>query len=350
MTKITGFANSTFYAERAEEFLLDGPYGDPSVNDIVTVVPKINTQKQVVYVDRFDKVLLADGGCGRIVGNTKAIEDREKLWTPKAMEAWISICGSDFDAKVINYQRALGLASIEAPQLTALVLDLLNDAIAKDLLRQAWFNDVQAEVYTSAGKLATADDKVHYNVYDGLFDQISAAITATTIKNIPISENALSTTALQTALAANKAYDTLMKMFKVADSRLRNDPNSLILMTNELFFNFMETLIARDVESSKVEIQNGFSMLKFYNHTIVNMDIWSRYIASDFRADASSLYNPNRIVWAPKSELMLGVDVLPTNTIKTWVNYETEYVHAKAKFVADAKIGREYLICTAGCE
>ena len=80
------------------------------------------------------------------------------------------------------------------------------------------------------------------------------------------------------------------------------------------------------------------------------MDIWSRYIASDFRKDAASLFSPHRIVWAPKSELMLGVDVLPSSQIQTWFDQTTQFVHARANFVADAKIGREYLFVTAGCE
>ena len=82
------------------------------------------------------------------------------------------------------------------------------------------------------------------------------------------------------------------------------------------------------------------------------MDIWSRYIASDFRNGCilHFIISQTAFVYAPLSEIMAGFDVLPDNKIETWYDQSTKYNHARSSFVGDAKIGREYLITTAGCQ
>ena len=345
---VAHFPNSIYLAERALEFFQDEFYNDPMLSEVLTVVPDINNKKQVIYLKSWDKVVLADRGCGDNLGDDKAIIDQQKYWDPKPLEAWIRLCQTDLVGKVSQYLVANGNDRPKSEAVMNIALDILKDAIQKDTLRQAWFNEVASAAYGDGGKLALAKDIPNYKEYDGLFVQISNAIISGLIKNTTISENALATTALQTALADDKAIDIMETMYESMDSRGRG--KGVWLMTNELFFNYRKTLRKRDVESSKVQIENGFSSLSFEGNKVINMDIWSRYIASDFRTDASSLYNPNRIVYAPLSEIMAGFDVLPDNKIETWYDQSTKYNHARSSFVGDAKIGREYLITTAGCQ
>ena len=59
------------------------------LSEVLTVVPDINNKKQVIYLKSWDKVVLADRGCGDNLGDDKAIIDQQKYWDPKPLEAWI---------------------------------------------------------------------------------------------------------------------------------------------------------------------------------------------------------------------------------------------------------------------
>lgn len=346
---VAHFPNSTYVAEKARQFFLKEVFGDPSMSDILTIVPGITNKTQVVTLDRWDKIIKKKRACGT-AGDDKVITDREKFWDPQRCQAKIRICEDDFEATVAQYMSATGNKRLEAPEVMNIVLDIYRDALLKDTLRQSWFAEKNCVIHSSGGKLRTNDDQVHYNMYDGLFLRISDAINAGLIKNQAITANAEATFDAQMVLADGVTKATLDKMLRTGDSRLRSNKDTVILMTTELYYNYIDSLTAFEVQSSKEEIMNGFNVLKHNGKTIIEMDIWSRYIKSDFRKDALSYYNPHRIVMAPKGVLQFGCDVMPESQIKMWHSDDTGYNNIESNFIADTQLGDEYLIATAGCE
>ena len=177
MGKLTGLDGITYSGDDAKKVLLDDVFQDAELNAIMTVVDGVVAKQRLAYIDNLDLIVKADSGCGHTTGLTKAFTDRQKEWNPVKLEAWLTLCEADFRATIARYASKAGNLVITNPVVEAIALELLIDAIKKDVLRQLWFNHKDAAAYTAGGILLNADIVADYNTYDGFFEQIMAVVS-----------------------------------------------------------------------------------------------------------------------------------------------------------------------------
>jgi hypothetical protein len=351
MGKFTGLTGITYSGDDAKTVLLDDVFNDVELNAILTVVDGVVAKQRLAYIDNLDLIVKADSGCGHTTGLTKAFTDRQKEWNPVNLEAWLTLCEADFRATIARYASKAGNLVITNPVAEAIALELLRDAIKKDVLRQLWFNHKSAAAYTAGGILLNADIVSDYNTYNGFFEQIIDAVDDGLIPNEKITANDGATTDLQKVLTAGTALTLFTNMVQNADDRLHQATDLVIMSTSGLFYNYKNSLTTSTLESSKRELTGGFETVMFDGIPVINMNIWSRYINAHFRKDASSLFRPHRAVLCSKSELLAGFCASSApNAIEMWVDKSEKYQQLRALYQNDALIGREYMFSVAGLE
>jgi hypothetical protein len=351
MGKFTGLDGITYSGDDAKIVLLDDVFQDAELTSIMTIVDGVVAKQRLAYVSNLTKIVKADSGCGNDEGITKTFADREKLWDPEDMEAWLTICEKDFRDTIAQYQSRTGNEVITNPMAEAIALELMRDAIMKDVARHAWFNHKDAAAYTAGGILLNAGIVADYNVFNGFFEQIMDGVADGLIPNTVITANAGATTDAQLELTAGTAKALFRTMKRKADGRLKKGKNLQLLCTTELFENYTDGLDDLVLESSKFELINGHETVKFGGITIVHMDDWSRTIAEDFRKDASSLFRPHRAVLCSKDELMNGFCKSSSpKAIEIWVDKSKKLQHFRCLYKNHTLIGREYMFSVAGLE
>lgn len=346
MSQFTNWvSNITFTAEEARAFgdvMMEAAYNDPAVQAYHTVVSGIKAKKKIPFVGRLSKITKADAGCGT-GATSQSIPTSEKEWDPIKAKAWLEECADDLEETFMVWLLAEGNGRTDftASDITRFLLQRFSEAQAEDALRQAWLSDT---AYVAGDLTGGAGDLPNYNLYDGLWKQLVAIGTATPARRVTISENAESAVAGQLNLGATFAYDLFKEMYESADPRLRADPSAYYLVSDEIFYNYMTYLESKGVSESFMRIENGATALRFRSHWIYNMNVWSRYIQSDFLI--SGAYDtPNRAVFTTRPNLLVGFDSpSAVGTPEIWYERKDEKVNLRCKYKVDAKVGHNYMV------
>lgn len=205
---------------------------------------------------------------------------------------------------------------------------------------------------TDTPGLASAADVKFYDYFDGLFEQIFAAVTATTVNRVTITENAVLTSKpAQLALASGAAVAYLAEVRAASDVRLRSNPNAQYLVTGELFDNYEQWLLDKGVVYDIDILQNGLKSLKYRGHSVVNMEtIWDLSSREDFEnnPDGLAYYLPHRIVFTDKMNIPIGtLSENDFDELEQWFEKKERKNYTTWGFTEDAKLLEEYMIVVA---
>ena len=235
-----------------------------------------------------------------------------------------------------------------------LVLFKIAESMKQTIPRVAWLSDtaVAAAGVATAG-LKVAGNAKYFNQNTGLWKQIFSAVTATTVKKIAISENAQITTALQLALAADKAKDTMAAMWKAASPTLQNNPNAQFLLSGEMFQNYKDSLMNKGVVYDINILQNGLQQLRYNGFKVINMAaVWDIDLKANFVDNTANNahYLPNRAVFTAPENIQLT-----TISASDFTNIEVGYESTSTKrmnwasygYLTDAKLIQESEIVVA---
>jgi hypothetical protein len=344
------------------EAVIQRLYTYPALNQYSTIVPNVKAKTQIALLGHMSKVSRLDPGCG--TGQyTPTIPMSQKYFNPVDLKIWIQTCWKDFLATfMVYYEREFA----RKPDLTVteiftqwLVGDTEN-AMLEDAVRIAWF----ADTAIAAGNLTNgAADVPNYNQLDGYWKKIFAIMAANTSQRVTITQNAATTQAGQQFSATdttNKVATTYFQnLIFGADTRLRADPNAIILTTQSLadqylrermsFTNIPESYTL--VQDANGKVVNGLLGLNIMGVPVYVISEWDRVIP-DFAnpVNAGAYYLPHRAIYTLKTNLQQSLDggSLDDQTVwNIWYSNDTELSNIKALYKTDVQVIEDYLIRAA---
>jgi hypothetical protein len=343
----------TFNGKEATEGILEPAFQRPEMRRIMDIRENIKAKEQIAFLGRIDKVTKKDGGAGTGKQN-RSLAMSEKFWDPAKLKIWISLTQDDLEGTFFVWLTKNGVDRRNVEDLTEFyqqwVLEVFADAAQSDALRIAYFGDKDIANVSDSGVLANTASVDDYNQIDGFWKQLFAAVTATKTKRITIAKNSEANYAAQLALGTTDAYDTYRKMINIADSRLRQAPDKVFLVTETLFQNRIDEKESKSpgvYEMIKRQDQ-AYNDDQYRNIPIISMDnVWDKYIQSDF-ANGTAYDLPHRAILTTVSNLVAGFDSAGgIDDFRTYFDENSESVNFKGLYKFDAKVMEEFMTVVA---
>lgn len=344
----------TFSGREATEGILEPAFLSPDMRQMMDIRENIKAKEQIAFLGRIDKVTKKDGGAGTGKQN-RQLQMSEKYWDPERMKIWIAINEDDLEDTFFVWLTKNGVDRRNIEDLTEYytqwVLEVFSHAAREDAKRIAWFGDKDVKKVSEGGVLSDTADASDYNQVNGLWKQIFAAVTAGKTPRVTISKNAEATFATQLALADDDAYKIMREMVNKADSRLRQAPDKIFLLSETLYQNRIderESKFPGVFEMVKRQDEDHSTGERYRNIPILSMDeIWDRYIQSDFQ-DGTAYDMPHRAVLTTVSNLVAGFDSEDAvDSFRTYFDEESETVNFKGLYKFDVKHMLEYMTVAA---
>lgn len=337
----------TFNGEEARQGILGAAYERPALQLFHTIVEDVVAKTQIAFLARTNKVTKKDDGCG--TGQTnKSLQMTEKFWNPAKLKVWVQQCADDLEGTFYVWGLNKGIARKDLTQTDFMVyiMEIMSDAVADDILRMAWFGDTALLNVADGGVLVNASDPGDYTPFDGFWKQIFAELASG--NHYTITENALSTTAAQDALASDAAIKAFRAILSSnADPRLKSNPNKVIICTTSLYENWLTFKETGQFDRSFERQAQGFQTDVYRGVPIYAFDLWDRWIRADF-TDGTKNYLPHRAVCTTKEMLQIGFDSSASlNNWRAYFDDTTELNNLKGGYKADTKIIFPYMFAAA---
>ena len=150
-------------------------------------------------------------------------------------------------------------------------------------------------------------DLDYFNIIDGLFKQLRAAVTADANLGVSIAANSQTSKADQMAyMTPDRAYALLADMWYKAPIKLRQDKaNARFLVTQSIADAYEQYLLGKGIESTYSNMVNGVRSLSFLGVPVIAMPVWDEMIQS-YQDLRDTYYKPHRAVLTTKSVLAVG--------------------------------------------
>lgn len=240
----------------------------------------IHHKQQIPFASKLSDSLKKSTGCTPNAGGATAFT--EKFWDPEKMDSRFEHCSDDLNKLLKIFKKAQKVNPDFYNKLGSEEINLLGSLVGM-MLRETlpvkvWFSDKAADDIVGGGVFTNGTDVDLYNVFDGLFKKLFAMIPDSSDYYVEISENSEASYAAQ-ALAADKAYDTLLAMRDAADERLVEDPDAKFYLTRTMADNYRNTLRNKTLSAGFIEVtENGKTTLMFDGIPIETMYVWDRTI------------------------------------------------------------------------
>ena len=338
--------------------IFDNIYMNPKINLVHVIEEDIVAKKQIVFIGLLSKITKADAGCNTSPQST-SITMSEKFWNPAPVKYWLQQCANDLETSffVWSLKKGIERKDLEDTDFAAFIIERMETALAEDMLRIVWFNDLDAAHYNDspAGVITNGVDITDYNIIEGLWEQIYAAVALNSArKTVAITKNAGVTYALQAFDATdttNKVvHSYLQSVIDNADTRLSEQESDVILVTKSVFDQYKKELKTYTAILPSYEmVLNGVptSGLTFDGIPIIRMDLWDRTIRADYD-NGTVWYKPHRILFTVKENIPVGVDGMKgASSFSSFYLPKEETTNWKGAYKIDTKLLKEYLFATA---
>lgn len=314
MASIISFTAFTFTAEQIRdinELVFDEILHAPDLNAIHTLFSGIEYDKEIGFITGGGLVGVAAQGCDPVPQDF-SVGTRKVTWQPKPWEVFISECASELDDTAATYARNKGVRidDLTDTDYMAIVVSVLTDSVKDFMYRLAWFNDTEAENYNQSsaptGIITPGVDIDYFNLIDGYWKQLSAAVTAEASLLVAVGANAKTTKALQmSSMDADAAYALLSSMYYAAPIEMRGSGNMRFLVTQSIADAYQQYLTGKGIESTYKNLVDGVRALSFLGVDVVPMPIWDKMIRS-YNDLGATYYKPHRALLVEKANLAIG--------------------------------------------
>ena len=284
-------------------------YKNGALAEVHEIHTGIAHDEQIAFVGKLSDTLKASSACGTNEGGTVAITD--KTWNPKKMDTRLSHCAGDLSnglklfekAKRINPDFYNAIDRDEIGVLAAAAGTMLRETLPEKI----WFSDTAADDVDGSGVFTSGHDLDLHNVFDGMFKQIFAGITAGSDYHVDILANASASYALQVSdFSADKAFDAFESMMAAADDRLIGDDDLKLYCTRSMADNYRASIRAKGLSNGFIEIVEGRRPQLFFDGVpIVVMGFWDRFIKAN-QDNGTKYNNPHRAVLTTPANIAIG--------------------------------------------
>ena len=336
------------------KFIMERVYQRDALRTNHVVQTGVTMDEQIVFAGRMGKTGIKDPGTSRPNSGAKPILT-EQFWTPKKVGDTFSFNNSElnglFKAYFDKISKYAEIYDISGSDEEKFLLELFTESAIEAVDRLIWHGDTAVAVSGAAvSGLANAADVKFYDSVDGIFKRIYAAVTAGKVKRFTITKNAALTFALQ-ALAADEALTIFEGIWKLADPRLKSDTGKVLMVTNELFENYRQSLQTKGTPYDITLTTNGFSELKWNGIPVRNMEtLWDLPIQADFEQLNTGLAwdKPHRALLTVPANIPVGtLNEEDMQTLETNFDWKERAHYFAYGFTLDTKVLEGYMVVAA---
>lgn len=343
------------------ETLFEGFFADAVLNSLVTIQEGVKADKQLIVWNRHTGLSgYKLDACPTPTNATWGFDANEKVWSPKYIGDRYAECFATFMDTFAQWMLNAGVSKtdVTSTELGAFILEQLQDNLAEVMQRYFWFGD--KGIVAGTGNNLTSGELKFFNAIDGIWAQVFDIVTASAIRKSTTgiaTYNGNASYALQkfdaTATSNQVVSNALDSVWYDADMRLRSMAKSeLYYYVTQSVYDQLErerkSLGGIDLPYTRQE--SGITSLTWNGIQVIPMQLWDRMIISYFGDDATPVKStlPHRILLAPKSNLLLGVETTGSlSELDAWYSKDAEMMYAKFGASVDAKIGLDNMIQVA---
>ena len=319
-------------------------YTNPTLEAMHDVQTGIDMQTQILLLGAAPLVGLAATGCKQVSQTAQSVFS-SKFWEKNDISIPLEFCRDDIPALFKAFGRQSNDFDISGTPEVALFVTQIVQAIEETNLRLVWFGDKDADTIANSGMIATAEAVPFFTPVNGLWKQIFAAVTAGNVQRHTITQNAGADFAAQ-VLPDNAASGILRNVYNQSDSRLKNDPNGIFIVTQSVFDNYSDELERSGLSAvGNIELNNG--VMTYKNRPIIVADFMDRIISAHQNTGIREI-DPHRVVFTNINNIPVGtLDTAELNDVRVHYDETDETVYARSRYSIDAKLLEEYRISVA---
>ena len=331
------------------ELIMEQIVEAPELRVLHTVYPGVASGKYIGFIGEGGLVGIKGQGCDPQPQDW-TVPANQKLCDPKPWEVLLKECAKDLENTMVIYSMNKGVdrADLTETDYMSIVVDVLTKVIKKAIWRMVWFNDTDAENISGGGIITNGVDLKYFDILDGLWKQIFAAVPSGSAQRVNIAANAAATYSDQRSqLTGLMVYNALENMYYNAGMKLRQDPGLMFACTQSFADGYCKYLQGKDLEATFINVIDGVQALKFNNIPVVAIPLWDEMIQM-YEDNGSKWNNPHRCILTSPENLAIGVpDTDALTTVDVWYDKTTRFNYMYAADSIDALLLDEKRIMLA---
>ena len=342
------FDNVTLSPKEVQELskvIFETAFANPALAEMHSIVEGIDMKSQILLLSSMGLVGKAANGTCTPEDSEAGIVATEKFWENNQIDIRIPYCAKDLPALLKAFGQRTNKYDVEGSEEIKLIATRLLEALDEAILRLTWFGDKDAAIIASGGTLNSASAVDYFSSVDGLYKQIFAGVANGSIKRATIAANTGATYSAQ-ELAEGEALIALRKVYNQSDSRLKNHPDGLFIVTQSVYDNFLDKLEIAGLNAvGSLSMNDG--VMSYRGKKIVVADFKDRII--DAYMDNGTKRNlPHRIEFTIKENIPVGtLDQNEFKELAVWYDKTDRKVYTENIFSLDAKVLEGYFISVA---
>lgn len=341
---ILDFSKFTFTAEQIRDIndlVFDELLHAPDINYLHTLQTGIVYDREIGFITGGGLVGKKGQGCDP-VPQEFTIGTRKVVWQPKTWEVFIAECAKDLEATAAVYvmNNGVRMDDLTDTDYMAIVVEVLSKAVHDFIFRIVWLGDTEAENVGSSGGIITAGvDTEYFDIIDGFFKQLEAAVADDSNRLVTIAANSQGTKAAQmNNLTPENAYNLLSTMYYKAPVVMRASGNMRFLVTQSLADKYQQYLTDKGLESTYRNMVDGVNALSILGVEVIAVPKWDEMIQA-FNDLGATFYKPHRALLIEKANLAVGVPATTVlEEVDVWYDKTSRKNYLEAKDKIDAKL------------
>lgn len=306
--------------QKLSEILFAHLMQNEKLSKITRLMPAQQHGKKVALLKGFEMLGQKAEGCDITWNNTVTI-NTEQTWDIQEWQVSEYICYETLKGTLaqIALRHKTKIADLTGTEyIDDILMPFMETALLEMLLRFSFFGNKNASTYNSitnpTGTLKPGTDKKYFDVINGFWQLIFAAVAGSTISRTTIAANAETTTAQQrnTLHVSGTASDLLDQVIEEAPIELTQATGQLILCTKSVW-DAAKQDVKRNNKGSEMQFESWFSGIKYTEWDGIPMIVlpfWDKIIRSyEQNTTNTSAYNmPHRIIYTCQDNLLVGTE------------------------------------------
>jgi hypothetical protein len=347
----SGLTLNTEEARSLSECIQEQVYAKPELTSVHDVQTGVEQDKYIPILGKYGLVGKVDPGSCGVNSESGKIPTSQKTWTPKLISFRLAHCQDDIPNLLKFWKKSRIAAKTWEEvdnEMLAFINDRVSDAVLDSILRISEFGDIDSALVAGGGYITAGTTITYFNMLDGMWKQIfeDQAGNASAYRHT-ISENALTTKALQIALATDTALKVFRNLYNNADSRIFEGNNPAFQVTKSLFDNWQDYMEDKSAVFTLDRVEQGSTKWSYRGIPIVVRKDWDRTIRS-YHDLSTTYYLPHRAILTDINNIPVGTsDSESLTTLDSFYDKKDKTHYIDVAYKLDQKNLQEELMAVA---